>query len=186
MNREERVYSVTMTEEELKLFSEFLEQREYSKEEELKLKKLRYEDPDQYIKEVVKYRNKKRSGAGKKIAAGASIGIVGGLLESQADGDFVYDWSNYPQSCIGGLATRAAVTGSLGLGKHIYDNIKYRPEKTEKDINNVKEEKKLKKENPKEYERLKSEQKDTISVMEGKMTKKTFKEKHGHRPNTKI
>ena len=27
---EERVYSITMTEEELKLFSEFLEQREYS------------------------------------------------------------------------------------------------------------------------------------------------------------
>ena len=41
-------------------------------------------------------------------------------------------------------------------------------------------------ENPKEYKRLKSEQKDTISVMEGKMTKKEFKEKYGHKPNTKI
>ena len=30
MNREERIYSVTMTEDELKLFSEFLEQREYA------------------------------------------------------------------------------------------------------------------------------------------------------------
>ena len=33
MNREERIYSVTMTEDELRLFSEFLEQRDYSKEE---------------------------------------------------------------------------------------------------------------------------------------------------------
>ena len=30
MNREERIYSVTMTEDELRLFSEFLEQREYT------------------------------------------------------------------------------------------------------------------------------------------------------------
>ena len=31
MNREERIFSVTMTEEKLKLFSEFLGQKEYSK-----------------------------------------------------------------------------------------------------------------------------------------------------------
>ena len=30
MNREERIYSVTMTEDELRLFSEFLEQKEYA------------------------------------------------------------------------------------------------------------------------------------------------------------
>ena len=29
MNREERIYSVTMTEDELRLFSKFLEQKEY-------------------------------------------------------------------------------------------------------------------------------------------------------------
>ena len=31
MNREERIYSVTMTEDELRLFSEFLEQKEFAR-----------------------------------------------------------------------------------------------------------------------------------------------------------
>ena len=39
MNREERIYSVTMTENELRLFSEFLEQRDYSDKDNSKKKK---------------------------------------------------------------------------------------------------------------------------------------------------
>lgn len=201
MNREERVFSVTMTEDELRLFSEFLEQREYSKEEEIELKKLRYEDPDQYLKEVEKYRETKRSVGRDAISKGLALGAVTlGTVSSIGQGRYNMQggsgiFGRRDTSDIFDGVIPVGVTGALGgsalgvLGGGIVNGItkiRYNKGKDRNDQVSVLQEKRLKKEDPKEYQRIKSEQEDTIRVMEGKMTKKEFKKKHGHRPDTKV
>lgn len=211
MNREERIYSVTMTEDELRLFSEFLEQRGFAdKHEEQRLLKLRYEDPDKYLEQVREYRKNqkmrskweedldRRDYRRKVGAAAAALGAVGGISTA-------YDWHDADGNLqegtgkpIGGALLGAAALYPVGLlagrvsqsavstAKRILDNRKYSPKKTAQDEAEIKEEKRLKDNNPEAYDQIKQRQADNIKVIDKEMTKKEFKEKWGKRPRTKL
>lgn len=182
---EEKVFSVN--ENNSKLFSS------YPTKEELKLLKLRHDDPESYIREVSKYRKKKRNQ--KSLLKGVGIGAASGsvIIPSSI---YLFDPSSRhlfdtPVDTAISTATSAAL-GSIAGGvaggiKEIYDKAKYGSKrKTKKEMKEIALENRLKNEDPQKYKRVKSEQKDVIRVAEGDMTEKDFKEKYGHKPKTKV
>lgn len=193
MNREERIYSVTMTENELRMFSEFLEQREYSKKEESK--KLTEEEEDlvkqisylpisereklkkqfeneEFLKGVAKEQIKER-GSSKAV-----LGTVGGLIGAGAGfaygsreggipipktGVYLNHWGG---AAVGHLASKAVGSSIGALKDHL---------EVKKVIKDYREEPN----NPrfKEITDEAERNRNLIDVAEGKMDRSDFSKK---------
>ena len=81
MNREKRLYSVTMTEDELKLFSEFLGQRNFNSSSNVP----EYLDDDEEIKKLLEEINERDASWTRKVsnckaAVAAVLGTTGGYI----------------------------------------------------------------------------------------------------------
>ena len=199
-----KTYSVTMTETELKLFSEFLEERSYAdKYEEERLLRLRFEDPDKYLEEVRQYRKNTRTKSkweedldrrdSKRIGKylGTAVGAVGGAIAAGLGTD----------SKLGagaGAALGAFVGNKIGKGigsgvgkvktvsTRVHDHYHLDPKKNKEDADEIRAEKKLAKEDPKAYKSLVNKHEDNLKVLDGEMTKADFKAKYGHSPKMSI
>lgn len=200
----ERLFSVTMTEDELRLFSEFLEEKTFGdKYEEERILRLRFEDPDKYLEEARNYRKNTRTKSkweedldrrdSKRIGKyiGTAVGTIGGALGAGIGTESALGAA--VGGAIGGLAGNrvgagiGAVTGTVStVARRTKDHFHLSPKKNKEDEDEIKGEKKLKKTDPKAYNSLKKMHKDNLSVLDGEMTSKEFKDKWGQKPRTSL
>lgn len=193
-----------MTEDELRLFSEFLEEKTFGdKYEEERILRLRFEDPDKYLEEARNYRNNTRTKSkweedldrrdskrvGKYI--GTAVGTIGGALGAGIGTESAL--GAVVGGALGGLAGNKIGSGiGYGVGtvstvsRRTKDHFHLDPKKNKEDEDEVRGEKKLKERDPEAYKSLKKMHKDNLSVLDGEMTPSEFKNKWGHNPRTSL
>ena len=198
-----RTYSVTMTENEFKLFSEFLEKTFSDKYEEERLLRLRFEDPDKYLEEVRHYRNNTRTKSkweedldrrdSKRIGKyiGTAVGTIGGAIAAGIGSESAVGAA--AGGALGGFIGNKIGKGiGSGVGKvktvstRVHDHYHLDPKKNKEDADEIRAEKKLAKEDPKAYKSLMKKHEDNLRVIDGEMTQDDFQAKYGHNPKMGI
>lgn len=198
-----KTYSVTMTENELKLFSEFLEKTFSDKYEEERLLRLRFEDPDKYLEEVRHYRNNTRTKSkweedldrrdSKRIGKyiGTAVGTIGGAIAAGIGSESAVGAA--AGGALGGFLGNKIGKGiGSGVGKvktvstRVHDHYHLDPKKNKEDADEIRAEKKLAKEDQKAYKSLMKKHEDNLRVIDGEMTQDDFKAKYGHNPKMGI